>query len=129
MLLKQKYISKIFKIFASQSNLTDIVEGGKNLVNFNEHKSIRTHRIALYMNGNNETYFCLSIILNSLCPEISSSSQSQSCYDDSPDITLFSWFIFTFFQRDQSTIMDRYWLALPIKTMFMHVQKQRNNDK
>ena len=129
MLLKQKYISKIFKIFASQSNLTDTEKDGKYLVNLNEHKSIRTHRIALYMNGNNETYFYLSIILYSLCPEISSSSQSQSRYDDSPDITLFSWFIFTFFQRDQSTIMDRYWLALPIKTVFMHVQKQRNNDK
>lgn len=90
MLLKQKYISKIFKIFASQSNLTDTVKDGKYLVNLNEHKSIRTHRIALYMNGNNETYFYLSIILYSLCPEISSSSQSQSRYDDSPDITLFS---------------------------------------
>lgn len=90
MLLKQKYISKIFKIFASQSNLTDTVKDGKYLVNLNEHKSIRTHRIALYMNGNNETYFYLSIILYSFCPEISSSSQSQSRYDDSPDITLFS---------------------------------------
>ena len=40
----------------SRNNLPKI-KNGAHIINFNEHKSIGTHWVALYMNSNNATYF------------------------------------------------------------------------
>ena len=43
-------------VFNSRDSLPKI-KTGTCLINLEEYKSIRTHRIALYVNGDNETYF------------------------------------------------------------------------
>ena len=40
----------------SRNNLSKINDGGY-IINLDEYESIRTHRIALYVNDNNVTYF------------------------------------------------------------------------
>ena len=99
--LQKYYQNRLkFNVIYSKNNLSKIKDG-KYIINFDNYESIRTHRIALFVNAENLTYFD-SFGVDHIPKEITKSIGNKNIITNiyrikASDLTMFGYFCIGFY--------------------------------